>query len=97
MMGDPDHTPLWWVLHAMSCPLSTCREHSKAVVPMATSHQNLVVGGEDKQFGADYQILSKWSSQYPCSIKCTLSIDFTVWNVLINEYTAISSQCLSYF
>ena len=40
---------------------SVHREDSKAVVPMAASHQNLVVGGEDKQLGADYQILSKWS------------------------------------
>ena len=35
------------------------REQSEVVVPMDTSHQNLLVGGEDKQLGADCQIMSK--------------------------------------
>ena len=77
-MGDPDHAHT--VMVAVACHVLSFvhKEHSEAVVPMATSHQNLVIGEEGKQFGADYQILGKWSSKYPCSIKCTLPIDFHI-------------------
>ena len=37
------------------------RKPSEVVFPMVANHQNLLVGGEDKQLRVDYNILSKWS------------------------------------
>ena len=50
---------------------SVHKEQSEVVVAMAASLQSLVVGGKDKQLGADYQIMSKWSP-HKLSVRATV-------------------------